>query len=481
MGITDTIHWVKNDSISDLICLDSIKTEADKERYNNDGYLIGYTAEEFKQTYPALDTSKIHFCNGFDKTFYFDRDKYILFNIHLFKNQYVSLFGTGSLEDDVLKIKNDFERRSGDEIYRMAVLHLNDRMRMEYLNLLLENNKTQGIYEIFMDYYKLSDFGCGSVSSDNMRKLAALKSETEKAATAELIKDLPDDVVLYRGEGNKSTPTDQSYSWTLDINMANFFATRWSDKNARLITAKTKKENIIEYFEVEQECIVLPDDIEITDTLDMYGTEGLSDKFGKVNPHYHLYRDLMLSHFDFNSQIHGAAHSARVLLLSLMLADAHGLNKRDKSVLAIASVYHDIGRTHDDVEDCHGIASAEFYKENPFYLPDFTSSFNPVSEFLIKYHCLPDEEGFAHIKTNADLSKNMKKNTLLFNIFKDADALDRIRLGYNDLDIRQLRLNESRKMPLIARLVFQNLKVSWDNDIDQTDKNTENETMSQSM
>ena len=482
MGIIDTIHRVKNDSISDLLCLENIKTEADKEKYNNDGYLIGYTADEFKQAYPSLDTSKIHFCSGFDKTFYFDREKFILFNIFLFGDKYVSPIGNGSLEDDVMKLVNDIESKSGDGIYRSAILHLNDRMRMEYLNLLLENDKTQDIYEIFMDFYKMSDFGCGSVSHDNMRKLVSLKSAAEKAETAELIRDLPDEVILYRGEGDKSTPTGQSFSWTLDINMANFFATRWADQNARLITAKTKKENIIEYFDTEQECLVMPDDIEIINIIEMYGTDGLSDKFNKVADQYHLYRDLMLINFEFDSQIHGEAHSARVLLLSLMLADAHGLSKRDKTILSIASVYHDIGRTHDGIDDDHGDASAELYQDDPFHLPDLTSCYNPVSEFLIRYHSLPDEVGLAHIQENTELSKNDKKNTLLFNIFKDADALDRIRLGYKDLDMNQLRLDESKKMPLIARLVFQHLKVTWDDDISQNDgQEDDDQAMEMSM
>ena len=208
MAITDIIHQVRNDSIADLICLDTIKTEADKEKYNRNGYLIGYTADEFKKSFPALDTSKIYFCNGFDKTFYYDKEKFILFNTFLYDKQYMYPAGSGNLEEDVVNMVGSFDKISNAMIYRRIMFNLNDRMRMEYLNLLLDNNKTADLYEVFMDYYKMTDFGCGSVKHDNMRKLVLQKSKAEKEETAELTKDLPDEVILYRGEGDKSTPTE---------------------------------------------------------------------------------------------------------------------------------------------------------------------------------------------------------------------------------------------------------------------------------
>ncbi|MEG1724870.1 MAG: hypothetical protein RR313_05700 [Anaerovoracaceae bacterium] len=56
------------------IPLTAIKTEADKQKYNNIGYKIGHTAKEFELEYPSLNTTKIYFCNGIDECYYFDND-----------------------------------------------------------------------------------------------------------------------------------------------------------------------------------------------------------------------------------------------------------------------------------------------------------------------------------------------------------------------------------------------------------------------
>ena len=47
----------------------------------------------------------------------------------------------------------------------------------------------------------------------------------------------------------------------------------------------------------------------------------------------------------------------------------------------------------------------------------------------------------------------------LLHVFKDADALDRVRFKIQDVDLNQMRLEISKTMVLVARLVFQNLKI----------------------
>ena len=59
--------------------------------------------------------------------------------------------------------------------------------------------------------------------------------------------------------------------------------------------------------------------------------------------------------------------------------------------------------------------------------------------------------------TMHSLTKELDKNDsayLVTAILKDADALDRIRLGEHDLDIRYLRFPETKKMVLSAREIF---------------------------
>lgn len=46
--------------------------------------------------------------------------------------------------------------------------------------------------------------------------------------------------------------------------------------------------------------------------------------------------------------------------------------------------------------------------------------------------------------------KDKEKALLLYNVLKDADALDRVRFGLRDLDVRYLRIPISKKLVLTA-------------------------------
>lgn len=482
MNIHEILYRVKNDSIYNFVCLDDIKTEKDKENYNNNGYQIGYTVTEFKQAFPKINTANICFCpNSFNPTYYFDKSNYILFPIRLFGTEYLTI--KDSFEEDVLGKIETFKFALKTHDYAGITLALNDKIRMEYFNLLLEGNKTVGIYQMFLHFYPLSDYGCSSISSQNMRKLMALKSSMEKLETAKRIKDLPSEVVIFRGEGEKSAPTDGAYSWTLDINQANFFASRYEYDNAKIIQAIIKKDNIQEFFDREKECIVMPDDVTIIESMQLYGKTFLESLPKKIQILYLYYRNVMTQFLTFeDSTYHDMEHSARVLFLSLTIAHLYKLNAEDIKILAEAAICHDLGRVNDAEDPAHGNRSAEQYQHHADMIDwafcthilrgDFVFgkkwSFNTdmeFVEFLIRYHCLPDSVGYEKIENNAKQDTHWKQNkdriTLLYKIFKDADGLDRIRFGniVGDLDINQLRLPESKKMTPLARILLENLRI----------------------
>ena len=52
-----------------------------------------------------------------------------------------------------------------------------------------------------------------------------------------------------------------------------------------------------------------------------------------------------------------------------------------------------------------------------------------------------------------------KKAKTLLDVFKDADALDRVRFGISELDVNQLRIPISKKLPLLAELCVRNIKI----------------------
>ncbi len=116
--------------------------------------------------------------------------------------------------------------------------------------------------------------------------------------------------------------------------------------------------------------------------------------------------------------IHGMAHTARVIVFSLVLAEMapqEGLLP-DPHALGWAAALHDIKRVHDFADSTHGEKAAGWIRR---HLPalDPTVDVEKVA-FLCTYHSRDDHD--APILTD-DLK-----------IFKDADALDRWRWPLGD-------------------------------------------------
>lgn len=75
----------------------------------------------------------------------------------------------------------------------------------------------------------------------------------------ETIKNLPDEVVIYRGGSNQEMKNGMIvYSWTLDESIAEFFAFRHTTKNRCVYKTTICKEEILAYFDCryEKEIIV---------------------------------------------------------------------------------------------------------------------------------------------------------------------------------------------------------------------------------
>lgn len=143
--------------------------------------------------------------------------------------------------------------------------------------------------------------------------------------------------------------------------------------------------------------------------------------------------------------VHGITHSKRVLWLASQIADIIQLNHREEIILALACCYHDIGRVNDCYDEEHGALSAK--KVIRLGLLDGYELNNDEIELilgLITMHSLPD-----------NLFVGRDRPLLLYQILKDADALDRIRLGKGDLDPAYLRLEVSKGLIGVAEDLFE--------------------------
>jgi len=130
----------------------------------------------------------------------------------------------------------------------------------------------------------------------------------------------------------------------------------------------------------------------------------------------------------FKSEIHGYKHSLNVMLYCGYLGFKESLTTTEIKILLECAKYHDIGRINDDEDLLHGFKSAD-------YIKNFEIKNKDIVLNIIKNHCLSDFE----IEKNVN-DLHLKR---LIYIFKDADALDRIR--FNDLDKNKLRTKTAKE------------------------------------
>ena len=140
--------------------------------------------------------------------------------------------------------------------------------------------------------------------------------------------------------------------------------------------------------------------------------------------------------------IHGMGHVRRVLFWADAIAENYNLTDKDKIILGLACCYHDIGRIHNGEDDLHGKLSCDKIVElNLLDGWDLKEHEKELVLRLIAAHCLSDNLFIGTIR-----------DKLLFNILKDADGLDRVRIF--DLDPNYLRLDASHELVDVAWKLF---------------------------
>jgi len=143
---------------------------------------------------------------------------------------------------------------------------------------------------------------------------------------------------------------------------------------------------------------------------------------------------------DASRTIHGLRHALRVWVHAMELATAVGMQPWQRDALHYAALWHDIGRTHDGADYYHGAKSAGRVVGLGLHLePELDPLILETTLFMVTHHC--GDEGRA--RQAADWLPEPVGGWDAFRVLKDADALDRVRLGRWDLDPSQLRFDAS--------------------------------------
>lgn len=169
------------------------------------------------------------------------------------------------------------------------------------------------------------------------------------------------------------------------------------------------------------------------------------------------YRELDVSAL-FRSRTHGQGHIERTMLLGALLAQGEQLSAELTRLLLLCCAYHDVGRVSDWLDRKHGERSAEKIANGS--LKEKFAGFSPedfnIALAAICAHSLSDKDMglvFEHYRVPSELEERC---TLLSCRLKDADNLDRVRLG--DLNPKYLRCDTAKALVDDAQWIFDNYR-----------------------
>lgn len=177
--------------------------------------------------------------------------------------------------------------------------------------------------------------------------------------------------------------------------------------------------------------------------------------------------------------IHFRPHWARVLALALSLGACEGLPTADLECLAMAAAFHDSRRRDPYLDTGHGARAAEYYAqfccETAAGAQRASSAgasirFDPRAYLAMQWHDRDDGRGIEAIAAAsrrnslpragiADLKASLPTGAqadavLVYRLFKDADGLDRVRLGEGEPDPAYLRTDHALELLPLAQKMF---------------------------
>lgn len=311
------------------------------------------------------------------------------------------------------------------------------------------------VFEVWHEIYKRIDYANGMWPQNVLDHVFRYAPEPVAPDA-----DADGTITIYRGMGELSDPPERALSWSTHPCNALWFAIH-SGCGTRIAVAKIRPEQIVAYYPAyynENEVIVRPGTVTEYRYEDMIPVTGdtIPPLLASALPDYIRYgrQATALGYApEVLFEIHGLYHVLRVLLLSLIYFYHSGdaLSEADKRIMIYFSLFHDIGRDNDDIDNTHGEKSVELIHAKGLRIHGLPMSKKEyrIAELLIRHHCRNDEVGETAIRGVSWMTVKEKANALqLYRICKDMDGLDRVR--FNGLDYRMLRTTYGRRLPLVA-------------------------------
>lgn len=389
----------------------------------------------------TLFTPIVYFYNGF------------LLEIHALDDDYLRDF---HVKESIKLNVELLEKTLQDHDYETYFIRTDSKVRIMMFKRLFNEIPDKDLFEVFLMVYSYADYGFSALDKKLFSRINQCKTKKQQQLIELALKKKIDKngwVTVYRGVGTKSTPPEKAYSWTTSINTASFFATRFS-QTGDIYKGKIHIKDVVAYIDTrgEHEILALPRNVKDIQRMDMLPVHEIYEDFPELqNDFIREARDIKEEYFLNPDSIHGVLHAKRVLLLSYIICLYERLGNEDLKIVLTAAKYHDIGRTHDEYDEVHGIWSFEKMKELDLVDESWNEEDIRILQYIIDNHCVPDKKGLENLKNYG--IQNKERAVYLYKILKDADGLDRVRLG--DTDLKYFRLPVSKKLPLAAQQIIQ--------------------------
>ncbi|MBR4262297.1 MAG: HD domain-containing protein [Bacilli bacterium] len=143
----------------------------------------------------------------------------------------------------------------------------------------------------------------------------------------------------------------------------------------------------------------------------------------------------------YKSHCHGLNHNIRVALFALIICVNEDISLEDFIIIIEGAKYHDIGRENDLTDDSHGKRSA---MKMDFLKDEYSNEELNLLKTIVTCHSIDDEYFDSVAKKNN--IKDIDRCRKMYNILKDSDALDRVRLDDPTIKINLMRTTTAKEL-----------------------------------
>ncbi|MDD2621124.1 MAG: HD domain-containing protein [Syntrophomonadaceae bacterium] len=389
----------------------------------------------------GLNPDDFYFSPGNSESPYCYYRGFMLLDFNLGNNSMAEIKNLISrLEEDINKsvAKRDFDR-----FLTLIDSRLAPDLFMEVINFIPDQDK----YRLFERIWRYNEKSHDVFSEDFIQKVSKYKGCTSDLP----VSDEEGYVQVYRSGDSKKQSPGQILYWYTDINKA-ITKGIFLGTIPAIYCGRVHLEHILSYDKDKKVIKVKANKVEQIETMDLLNIREFETELrdAGIVEEYNRYVKMINTGWFRNPQgIHALSHTKRVLFLSLIISYLEKYQEEDKSILCLAAIYHDIGRSNDGYDPDHGIASYDKLRREKLLEPPNRQE-QEILKYLVQNHAIPDQSAYKKIN-RYDLS-DVDRTLRLYDAFKDADGLDRVRI--KDLNPEYLRTRAAHRLLLVAHQLY---------------------------